>query len=204
MRTQFKNYALSVFIVLVIVITNFSVYYISVCNSKILQSEDIYGRVSSASLLSVHNRKRLLMNLSDDNKEDIKQMLEEIALLEDYSVAVDYVQNDNKLAILKWKELSNEEQKDYAERLYLECQNKYYPTIGQLATLIQEDISDLEKTISYLQYLNGYQDYIRNIETNSEFLSNISIYQSDSKIVDNIIKTRKDFYGLSGIVLTRN
>ncbi len=202
MKTLFKNYALSVFMVLSIVITNFLVYYTSVCNSEILQSKDIYGKVSSTSLSSMHHRKNLIMNLSDDNKQDIEQMLEEIALLEDYSTAVDYIQNNNKSAILKWEELSYDERQTYAQTLYLECQDTYSLKTGQLSTLIEEDISDLEKTISYLQYLNSYHEYITNIETNSEFLSDISIYQNDSKIVSNIIKTRKDFYGLSGIVLT--
>ena len=202
MRIPFKNYALSIFMVLAIVITNFFVYYTAVCNSEILQSKDIYGKVSSTSLSSVHNRKKLIINLSDDHKEDMEQMLEEIALLEDYSTAVDYVQNDNQSAILKWEELSLDERKTYAERLYQECKDKYSSKTGQLSNLIKEDISDLEKTISYLRYLNGYHDYIRNIETNSEFLLDISIYQNDNKIIDNIIKTRKDFYGLSGIVLT--
>ncbi len=202
MKIPFKNYAISIFMILAIVITNFFVYYTSVCNSEILQSKDVYGNVSSTSLSSVHHRKKLIINLSDNNKEDIQQMLEEIALLKDYSIAVDYVQNDNKSAILKWEELSFDERKTYAERLYQECKDKYSSNTEQLSKLIKEDISDLEKTISYLQYLNGYHDYIRNIETNSELLSDISIYQNDKKIVDNIIKTRKDFYGLSGIVLT--
>ena len=202
MRTLFKNYTLSIFMVFVIVITNCFVYYTLVCNSNILQIKDIYGKVSSVTLSSVHHRKNLIMNLSDNNKEDIEQMLKEIALLKDYSTAVDYVQNNDKSAILKWEELSFDERKTYAETLYQECKDKYSSKTGQLSNLIEEDISDLEKTISYLRYLNDYHDYIRNIETNSEFLLDISIYQNDNKIIDNIIKTRKDFYGLSGIILT--
>ena len=206
MKTQLKNYALSVFLVLAlvlaIIITNFFVYYTVVCNSEILQSKDIYGRVSFARVASVHHRKKRIMNLSEDRNRDIAQMLEEIALLEDYSIAIQYVQNDDRLALSKWEELSFDDRKAYAEKLYLECKDRYAKETGQLSKLIAEDISDLKKTISYLRYLNGYHDYIKNIETNSEFLSNISIYQNDSKIVGNIIKTRKDFYGLSGIVVT--
>ncbi len=202
MKIPFKNYTLSIFLVFVIIIMNFFVYYTSVCNSEILQSKNIYGKVNSASLSSIHNRKKLITNLSDDNKANMEQLLEKIALLKDYSTAVDYVQNDNKSAILNWKELSPDECKTYAESLYQECTDKYSSKTGQLSKLIEEDISDLEKTISYLQYLNSYHDYIRNIETNSELLSDISIYQNNKKIIDNIIKTRKDFYGLSEIVLT--
>ena len=202
MRLPLKNYALSIFMILVIIITNFFVYYTFVCHSDTLQIKDIYGNVSSINLSSVQHRKKLILNLSDDKKEDIEQMLEEIALLNDYSIAVDYVQNDNQSAIAKWKELKKDERQTYAEQLYQECKDKYSSKTGQLSKLIEEDISNLEKTISYLQYLHGYHDYIRNIETNSELLSDISIYQNDNKIVDNIIKTTKDFYGLSGIVLT--
>ena len=86
MKTQLKNYALSVFLVLAlvlaIIITNFFVYYTVVCNSEILQSKDIYGRVSFARVASVHHRKKRIMNLSEDRNRDIAQMLEEIALLE--------------------------------------------------------------------------------------------------------------------------
>ena len=202
MKLLFKNYALSIFLVLVIIIMNFFVYYTSVCNSEILQNKDIYGKINSANLSSIHNRKKLIMNLSDDTKANLEQLLEEITLLKDYSTAVDYVQNNNKSALLKWKELSPDERETYAERLYQECTDKYSLKTEQLFKLIEEDISDLEKTISYLQYLNSYHDYISNIETNSELLSDISIYQNNNKIIDNIIKTRKDFYGLSEIVLT--
>ena len=153
--------------ILAIIITNFFVYYTSVCDSQILQSKDIYGKVNTSSLSSIHHRKKLIINLNDNNKENIEQMLEEIALLKDYSIAVDYVQNDNKSAILEWEELSSDERKAYAKRLYQECKDNYSSKTEQLSNLIKEDISDLEKTISYLQYLNGYHDYIRNIETNS-------------------------------------
>ena len=202
MKLQLKNNALFVFIVLAIIITNFFVYYTSICNSEILQSKDIYGKVSSTNISSIHNRQKLLTNSNDDMNEAIAQMLKEIALLEDYSVAVQYVQNDNQSALSNWEELSFDERKAYAKKLYLECENKYSKETEQLAKLIKEDISYLKQTISYLEYLNNYHDYIRNIDTNSELLSDISIYQNNSNIINNITKTRKDFYGLSEIVLT--
>ncbi|MBR6647378.1 MAG: GHKL domain-containing protein [Clostridia bacterium] len=130
-------------------------------------------------------------------------MLEkEIIVLEDYAAAVNYVQKQNNSALRRWSDLPYNERITYVERLYQDCQTKYSMETDQLATRINADIAILENTISYIQYLDGYHDYIRNIETNSETLSNISIYQNNSKFVNNIIKTRKDFYGLQGIVLT--
>ena len=203
MRTQFKNYALSLFLVLAIIITNFFVYYTSVCNSEILQIKDIHGKVSYINLASIQNRKQLLLNLSNKNPAEVVQMLEkEIILLEDYTAAVNYVQKQNNSALKRWSDLPYNERITYVERLYHDCQTKYSMETDQLATRIKADITILENTISYIQYLDGYHDYIRNIETNSETLSNISIYQNNSKFVNNIIKTRKDFYGLQGIVLT--
>ena len=203
MRTQFKNYALSLFLVLAIIVTNFFVYYTSVCNSEILQIKDIHGKVSYINLASIQNRKQLLLNLSNKNPAEVVQMLEkEIILLEDYTAAVNYVQKQNNSALKRWSDLPYNERITYVERLYHDCQTKYSMETDQLATRINADIAILENTISYIQYLDGYHDYIRNIETNSETLSNISIYQNNSKFVNNIIKTRKDFYGLQGIVLT--
>ena len=203
MRTQFKNYALSLFLVLAIIITNFFVYYTSVCNSEILQIKNTYGKVSSVNLASIQKRKQLILNLSNKNPAEVVQMLEkEIIVLEDYAAAVNYVQKQNNSALRRWSDLPYNERITYVERLYQDCQTKYSMETDQLATRINADIAILESTISYIQYLDGYHDYIRNIETNSETLSNISIYQNNSKFVNNIIKTRKDFYGLQGIVLT--
>ena len=203
MKTQFKNYALPVFLVLAIVITNFFVYYTSVCNSEILQIKNTYGKVSSVNLASIQKRKQLILNLSNKNPAEVVQMLEkEIIVLEDYAAAVNYVQKQNNSALRRWSDLPYNERITYVERLYQDCQTKYSMETDQLATRINADIAILENTISYIQYLDGYHDYIRNIETNSETLSNISIYQNNSKFVNNIIKTRKDFYGLQGIVLT--
>ena len=203
MKMQFKNYALSLFLVLAIIITNFFVYYTSVCNSEILQIKNTYGKVSSVNLASIQKRKQLILNLSNKNPVEVVQMLEkEIIVLEDYAAAVNYVQKQNNSALRRWSDLPYNERVTYVERLYQDCQTKYSMETDQLATRINADIAILENTISYIQYLDGYHDYIRNIETNSETLSNISIYQNNSKFVNNIIKTRKDFYGLQGIVLT--
>ena len=203
MKTPFKNYALPLLLVLAIVITNFFVYYASVCNPEILQSKDTYGKISSVNLASLQNQKQLILNLNIENLAETEKMLEnEIVLLEDYAAAVKYVQKRYNSALQRWSYLPYSERITYAEQLYQECQKKYSMETDQLATLINMDINILEQTISYIQYLSGYHDYIRNIETNSEILSNISIYQNNSKFVNNIIKTRKDFYGLQGIVLT--
>ena len=203
MKTQLKHYALSLFLVLAIIITNFFVYYTSVCNSEILQIKNTYGKVSSVNLASIQKRKQLILNLNNKNPAEVVQMLEkEIIVLEDYAAAVNYVQKQNNSALRRWSDLPYNERVTYVERLYQDCQTKYSMETDQLTTRINADIAILESTISYIQYLDGYHDYIRNIETNSETLSNISIYQNNSKFVNNIIKTRKDFYGLQGIVLT--
>ena len=203
MKTPFKNYALPLFLVLAIVIINFFVYYTSVCNPEILQSKDTYGKISSVNLASLQNHKQLILNLNIENLAETEKMLQkEIVLLEDYAAAVKYVQNRSNSALQRWSYLPFNERITYTEQLYQECQTKYSMETDQLATLIKADIAILEQTISYIQYLSGYHDYIRNIVTNSEILSNISIYQNNSKFVNNIIKTRKDFYGLQEIVLT--
>ena len=167
MKTQFKHYALSLFLVLAIIITNFFVYYTSVCNSEILQIKNTYGKVSSVNLASIQKRKQLILNLSNKNPAEVVQMLEkEIIVLEDYAAAVNYVQKQNNSALRRWSDLPYNKRITYVERLYQDCQTKYSMETDQLATRINADIAILESTISYIQYLDGYHDYIRNIETN--------------------------------------
>ena len=119
MKTQLKHYALSLFLVLAIIITNFFVYYTSVCNSEILQIKNTYGKVSSVNLASIQKRKQLILNLSNKNPAEVVQMLEkEIIVLEDYAAAVNYVQKQNNSALRRWSDLPYNERITYVERLY--------------------------------------------------------------------------------------
>lgn len=202
MRTQLKNLAFPVLIALAVVLVNFFVYYTSVCSAEIVQSRSVYGSGSSASIASVRSRAKLLSQLSGDYAADIAQLTSRIELLSDYSAAAEYMQESDNSALSRWEELTFEERKSRAEELYQRCLNEYSSDREKLPEMLSDEISDYSEVISYLQYLNSYHDYVSDIANRSEFLSDISIYKEDSVIVGNIVKTQKDFYGLSGITLT--
>lgn len=195
MRTQLKNLAFPVLMVLAVVLVNFFVYYTSVCGAEIVQSRDIYGGASSASISSVRSRTKLI---SKSNEE----LTAETELLRDYLAAVEYVQEGDSSALSRWEELTAEERKNHALELYDKCLIEFSSDKERLAEKLSADIADRNEVLSYLGYLDGYQGYVTDIAIRSEFLSDISIYKEDSGIVGNIVKTQKDFYGLSGITLT--
>lgn len=202
MRTQLKNLAFPVLIVLAVVLVNYFVYYTSVCSAEIVQSRSIYGSGSSSSVTSVRSRTKLLSGLAGDHTSDIAQLSARIEMLDDYSAAVEYVQKNSTSALSKWEDLSAEERKAHAEELYQQCLNEYSTDRERLSEMLSAEISDHREVVSYLEYLDGYHDYVMDIASRSEFLSDISIYKDDSGIVGNIVKTQKDFYGLSAITLT--
>ena len=195
MRTQLKNLAFPVLMVLAVVLVNFFVYYTSVCGAEIVQSRDIYGGTSSASISSVRSRTKLI-------SKSYEELATEVELIRDYQAAVVYVQENDTAALSRWVELTSEERKNHALELYGKCVKEYSSDTENLSEKLSADISDRNEVLSYLGYLDGYQDYVADIANRSEFLSDISIYKEDSGIVGNIVKTQKDFYGLSGITLT--
>ncbi len=195
MRTQLKNLAFPVLMVVAVVLVNFFVYYTSVCGAEIVQSRDIYGGTSTASISSVRSRTKLI-------SQSYEAISVETELLRDYQAAVEYVQENDTSALSRWEELTSEERKNHALELYDKCVTEYPSDTERLAEKLSADISDHNEVLSYLGYLDGYQDYVTEIASRSEFLSDISIYKEDSGIVGNIVKTQKDFYGLSGITLT--
>ncbi len=195
MRAELKNLAFSLLVVLAVVLVNIFVYYTSVCSTEIVQSRDIYGGTSSADIASIRSRTKLL-------SKSYEELAAEAELLRDYKAAVLYVQENDLSALSRWEELSNDERKEYAQELYDRCVIEYSSDIERLSEKLSADISDRNAVLSYFGYLDGYQDYVTDIASRSEFLSDISIYKEDSGIVGNIVKTQKDFYGLSGITLT--
>ena len=99
MRTQLKNLAFPVLMVLAVVLVNYFVYYTSVCGAEIVQSRDIYGGTSSASISSVRSRTKLIT-------KSYEEIVAETELLYDYQAAVVYVQENDKAALSRWEELT--------------------------------------------------------------------------------------------------
>lgn len=199
---QIKKLMLPVFMAVMLIVINAVLFHGFLTNGEIIQSRDIYGSFCSTDIRSVNNRQRLIASLSGNYEKDIEILSAEAEKLNLYKQTADYIINDNYNAIYSLNDLSGEERRAKAEELYKEISARFPVSENRLMDRIDAELDDCNSVISYLRYLNGYKDYVRDVSEQSDFLSDISIYNENASAMGNIIKTKKDFYGLQNIPLT--
>ncbi len=199
---QIKKIMLPVFMTVMLIVINAVLFHNFFTNGEIIQSRDIYGSFYSTDMRSVSNRQRLINSLSGNFEKDIEMLSAETEKLTLYKQVADYIINDNYNAIRSMNDMPPEERREKAEGLYKEITARFPVTQDRLTDRINDELDDYNSVISYLKYLNGYSAYVRDISEQSDFLSDISIYNENATAMGNIIKTKKDFYGLQNIPLT--
>ena len=199
---QFKKFMLPVFMAVMLIIINAVLFHGFLTNGEVIQSRDIYGSFYSTDIRSVSNRERLISSLSGNYEKDMEVLSSEAEKLTLYKQVCDYIINDNYNAIYSLNNLHGEERRTKAEALYKEITARFPVSQDRLIHRIDEELDDYNSVTAYLEYLNGYKAYVRDISEQSDFLSDISIYNENATAMSNIIKTKKDFYGLQNIPLT--
>lgn len=199
---QIKKLMLPVFMTIMLIVINAVLFQGFLTNGEIIQSRDIYGSFYSTDIRSVNNRQRLIASLSGNYEKDVEMLSAETEKLSLYKQVADYIINDNYNAIYSLNDLSGEERRAKAEELYKEITARFPVSENRLMDRIDAELDDYNSVFSYLKYLNGYKTYVRDISEQSDFLSDISIYNENASAMGNIIKTKKDFYGLQNIPLT--
>ena len=202
MRTHFKNIGLAVALTIAVILLELFMYYNTVCSAPVVQSSDIYGTSSISDMTSIRNRQRMISQLTGNTKAD-KAKLEAYALtLDEYLNAANFILKKDYHLLGRWYDIPLEDRKAHVEKLYQKCLAEYSSDESTLIDKLSGEISDIYKVTSYIDYIENYGEYVSEIAHQSEFLTDISIYKDDSSIVGNIVKTQKDFYGLSEITLT--
>ncbi len=199
---QIKKLMLPVFMTIMLIVINAVLFHGFLTNGEIIQSRDIYGSFYSTDIRSVNNRQRLIASLSGNYEKDVEILSAETEKLSLYKQVADYIINDNYNAIYSLNDLSGEERRAKAEELYKEITARFPVSENRLMDRIDAELDDYNSVSSYLKYLNDYKAYVRDISEQSDFLSDISIYNENASAMGNIIKTKKDFYGLQNIPLT--
>lgn len=199
---QFKKFMLPVFMAVMLIIINAVLFHSFLTNGEVIQSRDIYGSFYSTDMRSVSNRERLISSLSGNYEKDMEALSAEAEKLTLYKQVCDYIINDNYNAIYSLNDLPGEERRAKAEELYKEITARFPVSQDRLTHRIDDELDDYNSVTAYLEYLNGYKAYVRDISEQSDFLSDISIYNENATAMSNIIKTKKDFYGLQNIPLT--
>lgn len=199
---QIKKFMLPVFMAVMLIVINAVLFHSFLTNGEVIQSRDIYGTFYSTDMRSVSNRERLISSLSGNYEKDMEVLSSEAEKLTLYKQVCDYIINDNYNAIYSLNDLPGEERRAKAEELYKEITARFPVAQDRLIHRIDEELDDYNSVTAYLEYLNGYKAYVRDISEQSDFLSDISIYNENATAMSNIIKTKKDFYGLQNIPLT--
>ncbi|MBQ8613228.1 MAG: GHKL domain-containing protein [Ruminiclostridium sp.] len=199
---QIKKFMLPVFMAVMLIIINAVLFHSFLTNGEVIQSRDIYGSFYSTDIRSVSNRERLISSLSGNYEKDMEALSSEAEKLTLYKQVADYIINDNYTAIRSLNDLSPEERREKAETLYKEITARFPVAQDRLTHRIDDELDDYNSVTAYLEYLNNYKAYVRDISEQSDFLSDISIYNENATAMSNIIKTKKDFYGLQNIPLT--
>ncbi len=200
--SQLKKMLLPIFMAVMLIVINALLFHSFIKGGEIIQSRDIYGSYYSTDMRSVNNRRRLMSSLSGNYEKDIEVLAAEAEKLTVYKQVADYILNDNYSAIRSLNDLSPEERRESANQLYSELSARFPVSEDRLIDRISDETDDYNSVISYLEYLSGYKEYVRDISDQSDFLSDISIYNENAAAMGNIIKTKKDFYGLQNIPLT--
>ena len=199
---QMKKFMLPIFMALMLMVINAMLFHSFLTNGEIIQSRDIYGSFYSTDIRSVSNRERLINSLSGSFEKDMEMLTAEVEKLTIYKQVADSVINDNHSAIRGFSGLSAEERRAKSEELYNELAARFPVSQEKLVDRINDELNDYNYLIAYLEYLSSYKTYVRDISEQSDFLSDISIYNENANAMSNIIKTKKDFYGLQNIPLT--
>ena len=199
---QLKKFMLPVFMAVMLIIINAVLFHGFLTNGEVIQSRDIYGTFYSTDMRSVSNRERLISSLSGNYEKDMEALSAEAEKLTLYKQVCDYIINDNYNAIYSLNDLHGEERRAKAEELYKEITARFPVAQDRLIHRIDDELDDYNSVTAYLEYLNSYKAYVRDISEQSDFLSDISIYNENATAMSNIIKTKKDFYGLQNIPLT--
>lgn len=202
MKTQFKNITFPLVLVIAIIAINIFAFYTTFCSVDIVQSRDIYGESYISETDSIENRDKLIGKLSGDYTVDKANLEKRKDKLFDYSIAAEYVLNGSTQYFFYWNHIQADKRREYAEKLFKECIAEYSSDSNGLIESLRIEMSDIDKVIALIEYIEGYDEYVSDIAGHSEYLSDIAIYSEDSFIVRNIVKTQRDFYGLSGITLT--
>lgn len=199
---QIKKFMLPVFMAVMLIIINAVLFHSFLTNGEVIQSRDIYGSFYSTDIRSVSNRERLISSLSGNYEKDMEALSAEVEKLTLYKQVCDYIINDNYNAIYSLNDLPGEERRTKAEALYKEITARFPVSQDRLIHRIDDELDDYNSVTAYLEYLNNYKAYVHDISEQSDFLSDISIYNENATAMSNIIKTKKDFYGLQNIPLT--
>ncbi len=202
MKTQSKNIWLPLLLIAAVILMELFLYYNTVCDSPIIQSRDVYGGSMVSDNASVRNRQRLISELTGDNAIDKHRLNTYSKTLDEYLASANFVLKKDYHVLSRWYDIPAEKRREHAEEIYQRCLSEYASDESRLVEKLSMEISDIYDVLSYLEYLDDYDDYVSKIANRSEFLTDISIYKDDSGIVGNIVKTQKDFYGLSEITLT--
>ncbi len=197
-----KNTIIATVITIAVIILNGAVFYSVYCSGDVLQSKDVYGNEYQTRRSDIAARQMILDSLPADKAEAADRLEDRISILEDYSLAAEYMAGDTYvLGVIDGE--TAEERRETAGKLYAEyTANMQSPDPAAVVEQLRTELGKYNAVLSRIEYALGYDSYIDEVLGNSETLTDIGIYKENGFLQSNIIKTQKDFYGLHGLELS--
>lgn len=185
--------------VLLIWLLNAALFYMNYCSGAYLQYSDVYGNRYSVSrnILNVKNAVyKRYMGVTETTGQYLEEELAQNTL---YKNVIEYARSGwDGLNGIKEQGLTDEA----AEQLY-EAYAAKSPGMTDEERLeeLLEEAEALRQVQEQINRNSTYADYIDSVMEQADMLLTLSFYQSDAFSRRNIVKTKKDFYGLYGLSL---
>ncbi len=203
MKTFLRTSAFPALLMVALIIINGFAYRNNVCTTEKLTTQNVYGIRYSTTGAVERKYQRFIDNLTGDYDTDVATLENRLATLNAYYHGVQYKFSDTPAYALNYWDLPSEEERiAAAEDAYAACIAEFGTEKNAILQAIETEQEALSRTLDYLNYLQGYPDYIQEINRQTDSLADISIFHENSNTVRNLVKTQKDFYGLENILLT--
>lgn len=173
------------FIAVLLVLNTLFFYYVN-CTGDYFQITDVYGRKYVENRAEEKRVSEILaipdlsISLLENRISDCSKVIYAISIVKEFGqTAVE----ENKIV------------SEYAK-------NNGDLNIDELDRQVSVEKAAYEAALKKLEYVEGYTGYIKGIAKNASDISEIGIFKNEDWIKNNIIKTKKDFYGLENIRLS--
>ncbi len=171
-----KSLILSVIFILFFLLLPLSgaLFYTTNCEAEYVQSVDVWGVTHSIKLSDLRRQQQLIKSLPEN--------------LEEALAHVDHVINVLSFEPKKTKRKVSEEEQAKAEA---------YEDLTAKFQINKDDISHYGSIRERIIYALTYSEYIENLETGTDVLSEgIGALTGDKWVINNIAKCKRDYYGL--------
>ena len=199
MKNHNKNILFLLLAVLFMVSINSAIFYYTVCTGETVKSVDCYGQNYESEksvnaeinkMLEKYKNDYSLMNEGlHEEIGDLNTIFNKLGEIEKYGSTLSSVAENKYLT---------ESEKNTLKGL-IEYFGNDNVGIESAKTTIRRKLNVISLAVRNAEKYSDYEDFIKSVSENAEFMLDVSIYKNDLFAVNNIKKTKADYNALSGL-----